>query len=72
MVEKLLPAKTVIRSRNGFKLFYDTVQPKLKEIVDKYDVPVDTTDYYNLTMGYMREWMYAKYLGGVVLDEFFD
>ena len=72
MIEKLLPAKTVIRSRNGFKLFYDTVLPKLKEIVDKYDVPVDTTDYYNLTMGYMREWMYAKYLGGVVLDEFFD
>ena len=72
MVEKMLPAKTVIRSRNGFKQFYDTLLPKLKEIVDKHGVPVDPTDYYNLTMGYMRDWLYAKYLGEVVLDEFFD
>ena len=35
----------------------------------KYDLPVDLTDRYNLTMGYMHEWLYSKYLGGIVLDE---
>ena len=40
------------------------------KIVEKYDLPVDLTDRYNLTMGYMNEWLYSKYLGGVVLDEY--
>lgn len=68
-VDKALPAETVIRSRKGFLEFYDKLIPELVKIVEKHDVPVDLTDQYNLTMGYMHDWLYAKYLGGVVLDE---
>ena len=68
-VDNALPAKTVIRSRKGFLQFYDQLIPELVKIVEKHDVPVDLTDRYNLTMGYMGDWLYAKYLGGVVLDE---
>lgn len=68
--DKSLPGKTVIRSRKGFLEYRKQLTPKLVKIVEKYDLPVDLTDRYNLTMGYMNEWLYAKYLGGVVLDEY--
>lgn len=68
--DKLLPGKTVIRSRKGFLEYRKQLTPKLVGIVEKYDLPVDLTDRYNLTMGYMNEWLYSKYLGGVVLDEY--
>ena len=68
--DKSLPGKTVIRSRKGFLEYRKQLTPKLVEIVEKYDLPVDLTDRYNLTMGYMNEWLYSKYLGGVVLDEY--
>lgn len=67
--EREMPGKTVIRSRQGFLFYKKQLMPKLVAIVKKYDLPVDLTDRYNLTMGYMHEWLYRKYLGGVVLDE---
>jgi hypothetical protein len=69
VVDRALPAKTVIRSHKGFKLFYDQLIPQLVKVIEKYDLSVDLTDRYNLTMGYMYDWVYAKYLGGIVLDE---
>ena len=52
VVDRALPAKTVIRSRKGFKMFYDQLIPQLVQVIEKHDVPVDLTDRYNLTMGY--------------------
>lgn len=69
VVDRALPAKTVIRSRKGFKVFYAQLIPQLVQVIEKHDVPVDLTDRYNLTMGYMQDWLYSKYLGGIVLDE---
>ena len=69
VVDRALPAKTVIRSRKGFKMFYDQLIPQLAQVIEKHDVPVDLTDRYNLTVGYMEDWLYSKYLGGIVLDE---
>lgn len=66
---KQLPGKTVIRSRQGFLIYKKQLMPELVAIVKKYDLPVDLTDRYNLTIGYMNEWLYSKYLGGIVLDE---
>jgi len=68
--DQSLPDKTVIRSRKGFLEYRKQLMPQLVKIVEKYDLPVDLTDRYNLTMGYMNEWLYSKYLGGVVLDEY--
>jgi hypothetical protein len=64
-----MPGKTVIRSRQGFLDYKKQLMPKLVAIVRKYDLPVDLTDRYNLTMGYMNAWLYSKYLGRIVLDE---
>ena len=69
VVDRALPAKTVIRSRKGFKMFYDQLIPQLVQVIEKHDVPVDLTDRYNLTVGYMEDWLYSKYLGGIELDE---
>ena len=69
VVDRALPAKTVIRSRKGFQMFYDQLIPQLLQVIEKYDLPVDLTDRYNLTVGYMYDWLFAKYLGGIVLDE---
>ena len=46
--------------------------PKLVEIVEKYELGLDLTDQYNLTMGYLNEWLYRKYMGDLLNDEFFD
>ena len=67
--EREMPGKTVIRSRQGFLIYKKQLMPSLVAIVKKYDLPVDLTDRYNLTIGYMNEWLYKKYLGGIVLDE---
>jgi len=67
--EREMPGKTVIRSRQGFLIYKKQLMPSLVAIVKKYDLPVDLTDRYNLTIGYMHEWLYRKYLGGIVLDE---
>ncbi len=64
-----MPGKTVIRSRQGFLDYKKQLMPKLVAIVRKYDLPVDLTDRYNLTTGYMNAWLYSKYLGRIVLDE---
>jgi len=69
VVDRALPAKTVIRSQKGFKIFYNQLIPQLVKVIEKHDLPVDLTDHYNLTMGYMEDWLYAKYIGGIVLDE---
>ncbi len=67
--EREMPGKTMIRSRQGFLDYKKQLMPKLEAIVRKYDLPVDLSDRYNLTMGYMNEWLYGKYLGRVALDE---
>ena len=67
--EREMPGKTVIRSRQGFLIYKKQLMPSLVAIVKQYDLPVDLTDRYNLTIGYMNEWLYGKYLGGIVLDE---
>lgn len=67
--EREMPGKTVIRSRQGFLIYKKQLMPSLVAIVKQYDLPVDLTDRYNLTIGYMNEWLYRKYLGGIVLDE---
>ena len=69
VVDRALPAKTVIRSRKGFQMFYDQLIPQLLQVIEKHDLPVDLTDRYNLTMGDMEDWLYSKYLGGIELDE---
>ena len=48
VVDRALPAKTVIRSRKGFKMFYDQLIPQLVQVIEKHDVPVDLTDRYNV------------------------
>ncbi len=68
-VKKLMPPKTMIRSQKGFKIFYASLLPELIKIVEKYDLPVDLTDRYNLTIGYMYDWVRGKYMKGVVLYE---
>lgn len=67
--EREMPGKTVIRSRQGFLIYKKQLMPSLVAIVKKYDLPVDLTDRYNLTIGYMNEWLFRKYLGGIVLND---
>ena len=71
-VNEALPDKTFIRSDNAFKVFKEALMPKLVAIVEKYELGLDLTDQYNLTMGYMNEWLYRKYMGDLLNDEFFD
>jgi hypothetical protein len=62
-VEASLPGPTVIRSRNGFVAYSKPVMKQLEAIAKKHDVDIDLTDKYNITMGYLTEWLYAKYMG---------
>lgn len=62
-VEASMPAPTVIRSRNGFDLFLKPVMQQLQEIVNRHDLNIDLTDKYNITIGYLTEWLFAKYMG---------
>jgi len=68
-VDELLPGKTVIRSQNGFIIFKKMVMPELREIIEQYDLSVDLDDSYNLTIGYLAEWLYVKYMGDAINDE---
>ena len=65
-VEASLPAPTVIRSRNGFIAYKKPVMKQLEAIAKKHDVDIDLTDEYNITMGYLTEWLYAKYSRGLI------
>lgn len=62
-VEMNLPERTVIRSRNGFMIYKKPVLKKLETITDKHELDIDLTDAYNITMGYLTEWLYSKYMG---------
>lgn len=70
-VDDSLPGPTVMRSPNGFKRYKKEVLPAMVSIVEKYDLGVDLTDRYNLTMGYLNEWLLSKYLGDRELDEYY-
>lgn len=61
--EASLPAPTVIRSRNGFAIYQKPVMQQLQEIVNRHDLNIDLTDRYNITIGYISEWLFAKYMG---------
>ena len=71
-MNEAMPDKTFIRSDNAYKVFKEALMPKLVAIVEKYELGLDLTDQYNLTMGYMNEWLYRKYMGDLLNDEFFD
>jgi len=62
-VEASLPSPTVIRSRNGFTLYKEPVIKQLQEIVNRHDLNIDLTDHYNITIGYLSEWLFKKYRG---------
>ena len=62
-VEASMPDATVIRSRKGFALFLKPVRQQLQEIVNRHDLNIDLTDSYNITIGYLTEWLFAKYMG---------
>lgn len=62
-VDASMPAPTVIRSRNGFGLFLKPLKQQLQEIVNRHDLNIDLTDHYNITIGYLTEWLFAKYMG---------
>ena len=64
--EASMPAPTVIRSRNGFALFKQPLMKKMEDILKKYDLDIDLTDEYNITMGYLTEWLFAKYMGDAI------
>ena len=62
-VEASMPAPTVIRSRNGFARFQKPVMQQMEAIARRHDLDVDLTDKYNITMGYLTDWLYRKYMG---------
>ena len=59
--DESLPAPTVIRSRNGFIIYKKPVMKQLEAIAKKHDVDIDLTDKYNITMGYLTDWLWRKY-----------
>lgn len=61
--EAAMPAPTVIRSRNGFALFQKPVIQQMEAIARKHDLDIDLTDKYSITMGYLTDWLYRKYMG---------
>ena len=61
--EAAMPAPTVIRSRNGFALFQKPVMEQMEAIARKHDLDIDLTDKYSITMGYLTDWLYRKYMG---------
>lgn len=71
-VNASLPDKTFIRSEKGFDAYRKQVMPSLVKIVEKYELGVDLTDQYNLTIGYLNDWLYRKYMGDLLQDGFFD
>ena len=62
-VEAAMPGPTVIRSRKGFAQFQQPVMEQMEAIARKHDLDIDLTDNYNITMGYLMEWLYRKYMG---------
>lgn len=62
-VEASMPAPTVIRSRNSFARFQQPVMQQMQEIVNRHDLNIDLTDSYNITIGYLTDWLYRKYMG---------
>ena len=61
--EAAMPAPTVIRSRNGFALFQKPVMEQMEAIARKHELDIDLTDKYSITMGYLTDWLYRKYMG---------
>ena len=62
-VEASLPAPTAIRSRKGFTVYKKPVLEQMEAIAKKNDLDVDLTDKYNITLGYLSEWLFTKYMG---------
>lgn len=76
-VEANLPSPTTIRSRNGFMIFKKPLMEKFETVVRKYDLDIDLTDTYNITIGYLTEWLWVKYMGDQLpydnpLDEYHE
>ena len=70
-VDKAMPDALVIRSRNGFIKFKNKVFAKMESIVKKHDLSVDLMDGYNITVGYLYDWLLRKYDGDRNIDEQF-
>jgi len=62
-VEASMPAPKVIRSRNGFAHFQKPVIQQMEAIARKHDLDIDLTDKYNISMGYLTDWLFRKYMG---------
>ena len=62
-VEAAMTGPTVIRSRKGYVLFQKPVMEQMEAIARKHDLDIDLTDKYNITMGYLTDWLYRKYMG---------
>ena len=60
--EAAMPAPTVIRSRKGFAQFQQPVMQQMEAIARKHDLDIDLTDKYSITMGYLTDWLYRKYM----------
>lgn len=68
-VDKAMPDELVIRSRNGFLKFKNKVFVKMESIVKKHELSVDLMDGYNITVGYLTDWLLRKYDGGRNINE---
>ena len=65
----LLPPETEERSEEGYRVYLDAVITEVKKLAEKHDVEFDTTKY-NLTTGYLCEWLATEY--GLVFDDTWD
>ena len=63
-VNKHMPKAPFIKSELGQQQYRKAVFDELKTIFGKYETPFDPTDPTDLTLGYMRTWLYDKYYNG--------
>lgn len=63
-VNKHLPKAPYIKSEQGQQQYRKAVFDELRTIFEKYDTPFDPSDPTDLTLGYMRTWIYDKYYNG--------
>ena len=60
-VNKHMPKAPFIKSEQGQQQYRNAVFGELKTIFETYGTPFDPSDLTDLTLGYMRTWLYDKY-----------
>ena len=63
-VNNHLPKAPYIKSEQGQQQYKKSVFDDLKTIFERYETPFDPSDPTDLTLGYMRTWLYDKYYNG--------